>query len=629
MDYAGLARRTLPSLLLDRIRLSPDRVAYRAKELGIYRETTWRELGHRVAAVALALRSRGLAAGETVAIMGHPCPEWTIADLAAQAAGAVTYGIYPTSAPAALRFLLQHGGARFLVAGDQEHLDKALAVWVDCPALAAVFVADTRALFMYADPRVLPFAALESEGHEWLAEQPDALAALAARVSPEAPATIVYTSGTTAAPKGAVLLHGHHIAAAANMLDHYPALQAGEHRLVAFLPLSHVMGRNATITLPLLADVIPHYPEAADAFAEALFEVAPTFLFTVPRYLQKFAAQLLVGLEATSAVKRRAYRLAMAIGRAALRRPWETRLLTWRAAAEWVARVPVFRWLLAKVGLAHTRCVLSSGAPLPREVALLWQVWGVNVLEVYGQTEAGGAIIAGQQGERPRPGDVGTVAPGVAVRLDADGEILATSPHFFAGYWRDPQATAAAFRDGALVTGDVGQWTEPGRLRLVDRKRDFLITAGGKNVSPAHVEGRLRAIPYVSEAAAFGEGRKYVVALFELDFDTVAEWARAHGVPYTGYSSLVAHARVEELLRAEVERANTDLARVEQVKAFRILPRELDPEEEGEPVTPTRKVKRRLMAERYRELLEYMYSGEEERRIAAQLTDLEPTEVRP
>jgi long-chain acyl-CoA synthetase len=625
MDYERLARQTLPALLLDRARRTPERVAYRAKELGIYRETTWRELARRVAAVALGLTSRGLAAGDTVAIMGQPCPEWMIADLAAQTAGAITYGIYPTSSPVELRFLLQHGGARFLVAGDQEHLDKTLAVWADCPALGGVFVADTRALFMYSDPRVTPFASLEAEGLARLAEQPDALATWSARLAPDTPATIVYTSGTTATPKGAVLLHGHHIAAAANLLDHYPELQAGEHRLVAFLPLSHVMGRDATITLPLLADLVPHYPDDPEAFAETLFEVAPTFVFTVPRYLQKIASQLVVAVEASSAIKRGAYRAAMAVGRAALRRRWDDRAPRWLRAAEGAAHATVFRWLLDKVGLAHAVCVLSSGAPLPREVATLWQIWGVNLREAYGQTEAGGAIIAGQQGERPRPGDVGTVAPNVDIRLDHDGEILATSPYFFAGYWKDAEATAAAIRDGALATGDVGEWTDPGRLRLIDRKKDFLITAGGENISPAHVENRLRASPYTSEAAVFGEGRKYLVALLELDFDTVADWARTHGVAYTGYTSLVTHHEVVRLIEAEVERVNADLARVEQIKAFRILPRELDPEEEDEPITPTRKVKRRLMAERYRELLESMYSGEEERRIAAQLADLEPS----
>jgi len=621
IDQAALARTTLPGLLLERARRTPDRVAYRAKKLGIYRETTWRRLAERVTAVALALRARGLRPGDTLAIMGHACPDWTIADLAAQAAGGITYGIYPTVAPSELAFLLRHGGARFMVAEDQEQLDRALAVWPECPDLQAVFVVDTRALFMYREARAVPFARLEDEGRARLT--PDALDRLVAAVRPEDPATIVYTSGTTGHPKGALLLHGRHVAAAANMVAHYPALAEGEHRVVAFLPLSHVMGRNATITLPLLVDVIPHYPEDVEAFAEALFEVAPTFLFTVPRYLQKFASALLVGLEHTSAVKRTAYRAAMRVSRAHLSAHWRGRASPVTRAAAALAHAVVFRWLLDKVGFPRLSFVLSSGAPLPPEVAALWQLWGVNVLEAYGQTEAGGAILTGQRGARPRPGDVGAAAPGVEVRLEADGEVVARSPYFFAGYFKDAAATGVAVRDGWLATGDVGEWTAAGALKLVDRKKDLLITAGGKNVSPSTVESRVRASPYVSEATVFGEGRKYLVALIEADYEAVAEWARAHGIPYTGYTSLVTRPDVVRLIGDEVERANLGLGRVEQVKVFRLLPRELDPEQDGEPVTPTRKVKRRLLAERFGDLIEGMYSDAEARRIAAALSELE------
>jgi long-chain acyl-CoA synthetase len=622
IDQAQLAQSTLPALLLERARRTPERVACRAKELGIYRETTWRDLAERVARVALALRARGLQPSEAVAIMGHACPEWTVADLAVQAAGGVSYGIYPTVPPVELALLLNHGGARFMVAEDQEYLDRVLAVWKSCPGLEAVFVVDTRALFMYQDARVVPFARLEDDGTGDGALE--ALERLAAAVRPEDPATIVYTSGTTGHPKGALLLHGRHIAAAANMIAHYPALAEGEHRVVAFLPLSHVMGRNATITLPLITNIVPHYPEDVEGFAEALFEVAPTFLFTVPRYLQKFASALLVGLENTSAIKRAAYRAATAVSRAHLRRHWRGENAPALAAAAAVARALVFRWLLDKVGLASARFVLSSGAPLPFEVAALWQMWGVNVLEAYGQTETGGAIISGQQGRRPRPGDVGQPAAGIEVRLAEDGEILTRSAYLFAGYFKDETATTATLRDGWLRTGDVGEWTPEAALRLVDRKKDLLITAGGKNVSPARIESRLRASPYVSEAAVFGEGHKYLVALIEADHEAVAEWARSRGVTYAGYTSLVTRLEVVGLIAGEVERANADLARVEQVKAFRLLPRELDPEQDGEPVTPTRKIKRRLMAERFGDLIESMYGDEEERRIAAALADLEP-----
>ncbi len=628
MNFEALRASTLPGLLVERARTRPDRVAFRSKELGIWRETTWRGLAERVAALANGFaREYGIGRGETVAIVGNPCPEWTIADLAAQALGAITYGIYPTSAPGEVRHLLQHGGASLIVAEDQEHLDKTLEVLDECPNVRAVLVIDIRALFMYRHPRVRPLAEVEGRGREMLAAEPDALGRLARSLSPDAPATIIYTSGTTGHPKGAVYRHGPHLAACANIIEHYPILAGGEHRAVAMLPLCHAMGRNLAITMPLIADVVPHYPESVDTFVDALYEIQPTFVFTVPRYLQKFAAHLLVGLDQSSWIKRAAYHAAMRVGRRALDRRWSER----RPARAWallavLARVLVFRWLLEKVGFARVELVISSGAPLPAPVATLWQVWGVNLCEAYGQTETGGALVSGQRGPYPVPGDVGVAAPNMAVELDADGEILVTAGEGFGGYWRDPDATEALYRDGKLATGDVGEWTTERALRLVDRKRDILITAGGKNVSPAHVENRLRASPYVSEAAVFGEGRKYLVALLEADGETVAEWAREHGVVYTGYASLVTHPEVLGLIGAEVKRANDDLTRVEQVKAFRLLPRELDPELEGEPVTPTRKVKRRLMAERYGTLVESLYAGAEERRIAAEVASLSTEE---
>ena len=628
MDFDALRAQTLPGLLVERARSRPLGIAFRAKQLGIYRETTWAELAARVGAVALGMaRELGITRGETVAILGNPCPEWTIADLAAQALGAVTYGIYPTSAPTEIRYLLQHGGAALVVAEDQEHLDKTLAVLADCPGVRGVLVIDTRALFMYRSERIHRFADLEAIGRAALATDADALARLAAAVSPEDPATIVYTSGTTGHPKGALYHHGHHIAACANIVAHYPELASSRHRVVAMLPLCHTMGRNTAITMPLIADIVPHYPEGVDTVAESIYEVAPTFVFTVPRYLQKFAAHLLVGIDASSPVKRAAYRAGMAIGRRVAERRWRGRVPLWLRGANALARAAVFRWLLEKVGFARARLVISSGAPLPPVVAALWQAWGVNLCEAYGQTETGGALISGQRGPFPRPADVGAPAPNVELRLGLDDEVLVKGPDLFAGYWRDPAATAAVFHDGWLITGDVGEWIRAsgaaaGPLRLVDRKNDILITAGGKNVSPAQVETCLRASPYVSEAAVFGEGKKYLVALLELDGETVAEWARERGLAQTGYASLVAHPEVAQLIEGEVARANAALSRAEQVKAFRLLPSELDPEREGEPVTPTRKVKRRLMLERYGGLVASMYDTDEEERIAAEVAAL-------
>jgi long-chain acyl-CoA synthetase len=248
----------------------------------------------------------------------------------------------------------------------------------------------------------------------------------------------------------------------------------------------------------------------------------------------------------------------------------------------------------------------------------LWHIYGVNVVEMYGQTEEAGGIISGQRGPYPRPGSVGTPVDGIELRLANDGEILVRAPDLFEGYWRNEAATHEIVgTDGWLHTGDIGEWRD-GSLRLIDRARDFIVTAGGKTISPSFIENALRASPYVAEAVVFGHGRKYLTAVIEIDFDTVADWARANDVAYTGFTSLTAHPRVTSLIEVEIAKANDGLARVEQIKRFRILPKALDPEEEGEPVTPTRKVKRKLMYERFRDLVDCMYDDAEERLIAAE-----------
>jgi long-chain acyl-CoA synthetase len=287
-----------------------------------------------------------------------------------------------------------------------------------------------------------------------------------------------------------------------------------------------------------------------------------------------------------------------------------------------IAAMLAFRPILNKLGLDRVELVVSGGAPLPPETMALWQTWGVNLVEVYGQTETGGAFISGQKGPFPRPGNVGTVVSGWEVRLSGESEILVRGPDLFEGYWGKPEATREAIEtEGWLHTGDVGEWHD-GNLRIVDRARDFMVTAGGKTISPSHIENILRASPYISEAMVIGHTRKYLVALVEIDFDAVSDWARAHDVSYTGFTSLAEHPAVERFIAREVERANAQLARVEQIKRFRVLPKALDPEEEGEPVTPTRKVKRVLMERRFEALVQSMYDDREEKLVAAEVDDM-------
>jgi long-chain acyl-CoA synthetase len=381
--------------------------------------------------------------------------------------------------------------------------------------------------------------------------------------------------------------------------------------------MCHVLGRDVAITLPLISRLVPHFGEDPEDFAATLFEVAPTVMFTVPRYLQKFASHVLVSVLNSSRLKRAVYEAGMRMARDHIRRRWDGNSTAAGDALYGTVQALVFRPILNKLGFDKLELVVSGGAGLPAETAALWHMYGVNVVEMYGQTEEAGGIIAGQRGLFPRPGNVGTPVEGLEVRLAEDGEILVRGPDLFDRYWRADEATREVkLADGWLRTGDVGEWRDE-NLRLIDRARDFIVTAGGKTISPSLIENALRASPYIAEAIVFGHGRKYLTAILEIDFDTVADWARANDVSYTGFTSLTAHPRVERLISAELDKVNRELARVEQVKSFRILPKALDPEEEGEPVTPTRKVKRKLMYERFKELIEAMYDDREERLIAA------------
>jgi long-chain acyl-CoA synthetase len=589
-------------------------VALRAKKFGVYQELTWNGLLDRVARIGLGLRALGVVKGDRVAIVGDPLAEWLLADLAAQCIGAISFGLYPTSAREEAQFVLQHGGAKVLIAEDQEHVDKVLPLIDRLPDLKKIVVIDDSTMFAYGHPALISLSNLKEQ-----AGSREDFVRLCRYVKPDDGATIVYTSGTSAHPKGALYTHRGLISQGHQFFSFRELERAEIFRSVVHLPLNHLYERMNTPLGMLVKGIVPHFGDDAERFLETLYEVAPQHHASVPRYWSKLASRIIVGIENSSAMKRMAYGAAMKVGRAYRRTCWDRKRPIFLGLLYALARLVVFDRMLKKIGFGRVRLALSAGAPLPAEVQALWQIWGVNLKNLYGQTEAG--VLTAQVDAFPRPGSVGTPYPQAQVILAGDGEIIGRSPGCFAGYWQDDAATTEALHPEGIRTGDVGEIDDQGELHIVDRKKDILITAGGKNVSPSRIETALKSSPYIGEASVIGEGRKYLTALIELDIGTVSEWARANNVLYSSYESLAAHKAVYALIERELTRGNEQLGRVEQVKNFRILDRELDPEVEGEAVTPTRKIKRSLLQQHFGHLIQQMYSDDEEQRITRQLTN--------
>lgn len=619
---AALADRALIQLFCDRAGRQPHTVALRYKDYGLWQEVTWAHCREQVELFALGLLALGLQPGERVAIMGDPTPEWLYSDLAVQSVGGITCGLYVTLPPPAIRYMVANGGARFFIAENQEYVDKLLTAEDGHPLVERIIVMDMQGMFAYQDPRLCSFAAVLAQGRQRREREPGRWEALVASRRADEVIRIFYTSGTTGLPKGALLSSRNLVWTWAVAMQALGLTPDERDRTVSYMPLAHLGEVIYSLILPILFGVVVYIPEGAEAQREAMVEVGPTLLLAFPRVWETYAARVLYDLEAGDRLKRAVYNLAMAVRRRLFRYIWADQTPPlWLQAASRLAHWAVFHHILNKFGFQNLRMVVTGGAPVSPEVVRLWQLWGVHIMEAYGMTEC--AALATVQADRiPRPGVAGRPAPGIELKLAPDGEILLRSPGVFQGYWQDPAATAEAVDgEGWLHTGDIGEFLPDGNLRVVDRKKDILITAHGQVVPTSEVEHVLKFSPYIRDAMLIGDGRAFLTALIEIDFDTVSEWARARGITYTSFTHLALNPATQELLQREVNTANATLRERGRplVQDFRVLPKELDPEA-GDEITPTRKVRRRQLAEKFAHLVEEMYRSEAGERIARQLS---------
>ena len=602
MSTAG----TLPAIFRARCRDSAGRVALREKRNGIWREHTWNDYWERARMFGLGLVAIGVRPGDRVAIHSEDRPEWLFADLGAQGIGALTVGIYPTNPAAEVQYILAHSGARALVAEDQEQVDKALAAADRCPELERIVVIDRRGLRDYHDGRLMGYEDVEALGRELHARDPEHFDRLVDMRAPEQVATIVYTSGTTGQPKGAMLTQANLAASVRASAQLWGA--SSDDRVCSYLPLCHVAEKIFTIYLPLASGASANFAESVDTVTMNLREVEPTVFLGVPRIWEKMAAGIFIRMQDADRLKRANFRLWTTVGRrlgevwirSGGRYPFPWNLLYWLG---WLA---LYRSLQNKLGLARCRVPVSGAAPIAPEILRFFHAIGIHIREAWGQTECSGAATLTPRDD-VRVGSVGLPIPDVQVRIAPDGEILLRSPLVFAGYYRDEEATRAAFdAEGWLRTGDVGFVDDHGHVHITDRKKDLIITAGGKNIAPSLIENSLKASPFVKEAVVVGDRRSYLAALIGIERDAVADWATRRGISFTTYRDLTERPEVVDLVAAEVRRVNEDLSSVEQIKRFRLIPKELD-HEDGE-LTATQKVKRGILQDRFRDLVDALYT---------------------
>jgi len=594
---------TLPRLFRHVVRERGDRVAMREKQLGIWRGISWREYGERAKRVGLGLVALGLRPRDVVSIIADNRPEWLYTDLGVMSVAGIPNGIYTTDSARQVEYIVNDSGTRFFFAENEEQLDKILEVRGGCPTLVKIIVYDMDGLHDFRDEQVMSFDALLELGAGYDREHPAAFDQMTEIAGPDDLAILVYTSGTTGPPKGAMLSH-RNILFQLGYADFVTVLREGDQQL-SFLPLCHIAERTFSVFNPLYTGSTVNFAESIDTVPENIREVAPALFFAVPRIWEKFYSGVALRMREATWLGRLAYGTALRVGmgladrRIAGGRPSLLQRLAFR-----VADFFVLDNVKRSIGLHRARGAATGAAPIAPELIRWYLALGIDMVEVYGQTENTGLATA-MPPDRIKLGTVGVARPNTEVRVSADGEILLKGPHVFMGYYGKPEKTAETIVDGWLHTGDVGTIDADGFVRITDRMKDIIITAGGKNVTPSEIENQLKFSPYISDAVVIGDRRKFLSCLVMIDHETVAQYAQEKNVPFSNFASLCRAQEVQDLIWGEIERVNRQLARVETIKTFRLIEQLLTAEDEE--LTPTMKLKRAYVNVKYKNLIDGMY----------------------
>jgi long-chain acyl-CoA synthetase len=596
------AAATLPAMLLRHADSRANDAALRVKRLGRWEEFSWADYERRAASVGLGLRELGVGTGDRVAVLADNRPEWLFADLGTQGLGGVTVGVYPTSSEAEVGHVLDNSVAKIVMVEDEEQLDKTLLVRDQLPHLEKIVVMDTRGIRSLEDPTTMSLEELEALGEQRLRSSPrewrDSVASL--RGGHDV-AIVVYTSGAAGAPQGVMLSHAN-LAAAADVTTKFYGARADE-EVLSYLPLCHVAERLVSVVAAVRAGYIVNFGEGGESFPNDLREVQPTFFLGVPRVWERLAAGVQFRVRNASRLKRWNYNVWQRRGAkiAAAR----MRGRRGNAVSVFLSWLFLGRSLQKKLGMSRVRVALSGAAPIaPDVLEYLWS-FGIPVREVYGQTE-NTALATATPEDDVRIGTVGRPLPGVEVRIADDGEVLVKSPGNFLGYLGDEAATQAAYDDGWLRSGDLGEIDADGFLAITGRTKDIVMTAAGVNISPNKLENLLKFSPFIRDAMVIGDRRPYLAALIGIDIGMVSVWAQQQNLQFTTQRDLVERVEVRRLVEGAVNEVNRQVDEHEQVQGFELLP--IDLEDTG-ALTATQKVRRGTAAAQFQDLIERMYSG--------------------
>ena len=612
---------TFPGLLLKHSQNSADSPAFREKYLGIWQTYSWRESAEQVRALACGFAVMGLKRGDTIAIIGDNRPQLYWVFLAAQSIGAVPVPMYQDGVAEELQYVLNHAGVRFAVVEDQEQTDKLFLIKDRCSQLEEIIYKDSRGMQDYNQPFVHNYTDVQERGRAYDEENPDFFQRELAVTGPDDVAGVFYTSGTTGNPKGVQLTYSN-LLVSANRFSHQEALQDGE-RQINYAPMAWV-GDHFFLALALSAGYSTNCPESRETLLTDLKEIGPTIFFGAPALWEGLLTTITIRMEDAGRFKRGLYRYFIDVAQRA-----GTDLLDRRPVGladrlrYWLGEVFVYGPLKNNLGLSHTRLAITGGAPLGENTFSFYRSIGINLKQIYGQTECSAYATRHHNGDA-RQDTVGPPCEGVEIRIADSGEILVKSPGNFAGYFKNPEATRETLtEDGWLRTGDAGIMTDDGHLKVIDRANDVGALNDGTLFAPQYIENKLKFFPYIREAVALGNARNYVTVFINIDLEAMGNFAERIGLSYSGYTDLSQRDEVYDLIRQNVEEVNQDLTRdsnlaSSQIRRFIVLHKELDADD-GE-LTRTRKVRREFVGEKYRKLIDALYSDQQHVEVESEVT---------